>query len=84
MKCSLATLALASLVAVPAWADEAEQAQDPAIIVVGRAGADDAEMRVRQTAGGANVISHQDYADKTAVSLRDTLAFAPGVYTQPR
>ena len=45
---------------------------------------DDAEIAASRTAGGTDVVSHDDYADKTIVSLRDTLAFSPGVYTQPR
>jgi iron complex outermembrane receptor protein len=81
MRSSLIALACATLYAAPALADAAN---DPAIIVVGHADADAAEARVRKTPGGADVVPYQDYADKTAVSLRDTLAFSPGVYTQPR
>ncbi|VWX48701.1 TonB-dependent receptor domain-containing protein [Novosphingobium sp. 9U] len=81
MKASLIALAIASASATPAFAEEAK---DPTIIVTGHAAADAAEARVRQTPGGADVVGYQDYADKTVVSLRDTLAFSPGVYTQPR
>ncbi|WP_397585993.1 TonB-dependent receptor family protein [Sphingorhabdus sp.] len=62
----------------------AEDAADATIIVTGPAAADEAETSANKTAGGTDVISHNDYADKTIVSLRDTLAFSPGVYTQPR
>lgn len=62
----------------------AEDAADATIIVTGRAAADQAEVIAQKTAGGTDIVSHQDYADKTVVSLRDTLAFSPGVYTQPR
>ena len=62
----------------------AEEAADATIIVTGRAAADQAEATANKTAGGSDIVSHQDYADKTVVSLRDTLAFSPGVYTQPR
>lgn len=62
----------------------AEDAADSTIIVTGRAAADQAEETAKKTAGGTDIVSHQDYADKTVVSLRDTLAFSPGVYTQPR
>ncbi|MEY3634767.1 MAG: hypothetical protein RLZZ61_1177 [Pseudomonadota bacterium] len=62
----------------------AEDAADATIIVTGRAAADQAEVTAQKTAGGTDIVSHQDYADKTVVSLRDTLAFSPGVYTQPR
>ncbi len=81
MKSSFTALAFASLLTTPAFAHEAEE---PTIIVTARADSDAAEARVRQTPGGADVVTYQDYADKTVVSLRDTLAFSPGVYTQPR
>jgi iron complex outermembrane receptor protein len=76
-------LALAfSLAAFPAHAEEA--AADATIIVTAPQSTDDAEARVRAVPGGADVVSHRDYADKSIVSLRDTLAFSPGVYLQPR
>jgi iron complex outermembrane receptor protein len=81
MRTSLTALAFASLLSTPALAEEA---RDTTIIVTGHAQADEAEARVRATPGGADVVNYQDYADKTVVSLRDTLAFSPGVYTQPR
>ena len=62
----------------------AEDAADATIIVTGRVAADQAEVTAKKTAGGTDIVSHEDYADKTVVSLRDTLAFSPGVYTQPR
>src|SRR3546814_5202843 len=34
--------------------------------------------------GGVDVVSADSFKDKVAVSLRDALAFSPGVYTQPR
>lgn len=75
-------LALATcLAAVPAHADEAA---DSTIIVTAPQLTNEAEARVKKTAGGADVVSHQDYADKSIVSLRDTLAFSPGVHLQPR
>lgn len=69
------------LAAVPAHAGEAV---DATIIVTAPQLADEAGRRAARTAGGADVVSHQDYADKSVVSLRDTLAFSPGVYLQPR
>ena len=80
MKSPIYGLALASLMSTPALAESA----DPTIIVTARSQADAAEQRVRETPGGADVVTYRDYADKTAVSLRDTLAFSPGIYTQPR
>jgi iron complex outermembrane recepter protein len=62
----------------------AEDTSDATIIVTGRTAADQAEVTAQKTAGGTDIVGHQDYADKTVVSLRDTLAFSPGVYTQPR
>ncbi len=74
-------LALAiCLAASPAHADEA----DSTIIVTAPAATDAAEDRAARTPGGADVVSYRDYADKSVVSLRDTLAFSPGVYLQPR
>jgi len=80
MKSPIYGLALASLMSTPALAESA----DPTIIVTARSEADAAEQRVHETPGGADVVTYRDYADKTAVSLRDTLAFSPGIYTQPR
>ncbi|TWH85312.1 iron complex outermembrane receptor protein [Novosphingobium taihuense] len=70
----------------PAHAENAAEAEaaNPVIIVTGNAQADVAEAQVAATPGGADVVTYQDYADRTVVSLRDALAFSPGVYTQPR
>ncbi len=62
----------------------AETADDQTIIVTGSIASDEAKQRALQTAGGIDVVNYRDYADKSLVSLRDTLAFSPGVYTQPR
>src|SRR6478609_10048723 len=81
----LPTLALAgSLLAVawPAHAEDADRANT--IIVTGETQRDQAEQQARSTPGGADVVDHEDYADKSLVSLRDALAFSPGVYLQPR
>lgn len=66
-----------------AVADDAAFYQDT-IIVTSNASTLEAEALVARTPGGAEVVSHEDYADRFLVSLRDTLAFSPGVYTQPR
>jgi iron complex outermembrane receptor protein len=73
----------AALASSPAFADEAADAA-PAIIVTGRAAIDEATALARATAGGTDIVRYEDYADKSLVSLRDTLAFSPGVYLQPR
>lgn len=70
-------------VSVPAHAEDSSDAPG-AIIVVGHKSTDAAEAKVRRTPGGADVIPYADYADRSLVSLRDTLGFSPGVYTQPR
>lgn len=70
----------AAIAAMPAQAEDA----DSTIIVTAPELTNEAEARVARTAGGADVVSHQDYADKSIMSLRDTLAFSPGVYLQPR
>ena len=68
----------------PAAVQAAEAEDDLTIIVTAPELTNDAEARIQKTAGGADVVSHQDYADKSIVSLRDTLAYSPGVYLQPR
>lgn len=62
---------------------EADEA-DKTIIVTASMARDTAETRLARTPGGADLVTHADYADRTVISLRDTLAFSPGVYTQPR
>ena len=74
-------LALATCLAVaPVHAEEA----DATIIVTAPTATDAAEERASRAAGGTDIVSYEDYADKSVVSLRDTLAFSPGVYVQPR
>lgn len=69
------------ILATPALAqDEAERD----IVVTAREVTEAAIQQVNETPGGASVVAAEDYADKAAVSLRDALAFAPGVYAQPR
>ena len=76
-------LAGASLLALalPAHAREDEP---QTIVVTGERIAEDADAEIRKTPGGVDVVASEDFADKAAVSLRDALAFSPGVYTQPR
>lgn len=79
-----APLALALCLAIqPAAATEATEV-DTTIIVTAPDLADAAEAAAANTAGGTDVVRHDDYADKSIVSLRDVLAFSPGVYLQPR
>jgi iron complex outermembrane receptor protein len=71
-------------IAGPALADEAPAPENRTIIVTGERSTDAAEALIAATPGGADVVGYEDYADKSLVSLRDALAFSPGVYLQPR
>ena len=77
---SLAAVA-ATFAAMPARAEEADR---ETIIVTAQSAIADAREAVARTAGGADVVAAADFEDKLTVSLRDALAFSPGVYTQPR
>ena len=86
-RCACSTLAfvLAMSLGGAAQAEDADAGdRGNTILVVGHAAKAEAEMQVRKTPGGSDVVTYEDYADKSPVSLRDTLAFSPGVYTQPR
>lgn len=86
---SLSALGLALWAVLPAIAQEPATGEDDVrveetIIVTSNAQTNEAEANVARTPGGADVVSHDEYADRFLVSMRDTLAFSPGVYTQPR
>lgn len=73
----------------PAQAEEMDTGEDrvrieETIIVISDERAAEAKALAARTPGGADIVTHEDYADRFLVSLRDTLAFSPGVYTQPR
>ncbi len=80
---SLFALCYAISFSINAHAEDAKRIEDT-IIVTSLASTQAAEALVAKTPGGADVVSHDEYADRFLVSLRDTLAFSPGVYTQPR
>src|SRR5690606_24335454 len=90
MKYRIFTLAVAASLAAPVYAESADDAggggagESRTIIVIGQGATNAAEAQARATPGGADVVAHEDYADKSLISLRDTLAYSPGVYTQPR
>lgn len=65
----------------PAFANEAPGST---IIVTAIPQVEEAIARVQRTPGGAGVVAADAFEDRLAVSLRDALAFSPGVYTQPR
>ncbi|MGC6400461.1 TonB-dependent receptor family protein [Sphingomonas sp. FW199] len=82
---SFSTLALAAALAAPATDPVAVENTDTQVIIVTAPDArDQAERETARTPGGADTVGYQDYADRTVISLRDALAFSPGVYLQPR
>lgn len=54
------------------------------IIVTGRRATGEARQQIDKRPGGVDVVDASAFDDKMAVSLRDALAFSPGVYVQPR
>jgi len=73
----------AALAAATAQPSAAELATQPVIVVTGHrlpAGA----AEVQQRPGGSDLVMASEYKDRVAVSLREALAFSPGVYAQPR
>lgn len=76
--CSASAFAQLSAPA-PALADTA----DPDIIVTGQRLQDAAED-IAETAGGADLVTAEEYENRAAASLRDALDFSPGIYAQPR
>lgn len=62
----------------------AEDDAGQTIIVTAGQSTSAAERQIARTPGGTDIVAAADYADKSLVSLRDTLAFSPGVYLQPR
>jgi iron complex outermembrane receptor protein len=77
-------LLLAGAAITPAFAEEAAEADGRTIIVSGQRAVNEATQRAAATPGGTDVVGNDEYADKSLVSLRDALAFSPGVYVQPR
>ena len=71
------------LSALPALAQE-DRSQSDEIVVSAQQLIEEAIQRVRETPGGSDVVSGEDFQNREAVSLRDALAFSPGVYAQPR
>ena len=89
-KISVSRITLACVlisISVPAMAESAaSEAGDGEniIIVTGTRALDEAQDMASRTPGGTDIVGHADYADKSLVSLRDALAFSPGIYVQPR
>ena len=74
-------LALALTHATPLFAAD-DAAAD--IVVTAQADIELAREAAEKRPGGIDVVDATSFEDKVAVSLRDALAFSPGVYTQPR
>ena len=72
------------LAALPAFAQDAPQPRSNEIVVSAERLIEEAIQKVRETPGGSNVVPGEDFRNREAVSLRDALAFSPGVYAQPR
>jgi iron complex outermembrane receptor protein len=70
----------ALLSAMPASAETASPSST--ILVTGGRPLGEAELTVRP--GGTDLVDSAAFENKQAVSLRDALAFSPGVYAQPR
>lgn len=84
MKISYLALSSAALILSSAAMADDESSENQTIIVTAQTARDAAIVDANKTAGGTDVISYEDYADKSLVSLRDVLLFSPGVYLQPR
>ncbi|RYE03560.1 MAG: TonB-dependent receptor [Sphingomonadales bacterium] len=71
------------LSALPALAQQTPPASDEIVVSAERL-IKEAIQRVRETPGGSHVVPASDFENRETVSLRDALAFSPGVYAQPR
>lgn len=74
-------VAALAFVTSPAAADEIDSAGADTIVVTGIAAS---ETEIAARPGGADLVRAVDFENRAAVSLRDALAFSPGVYAQPR
>lgn len=73
-----------ALCAAPALAEAGAAGDRTTIVVTAQRATDAARQEIESTPGGVDVVDASEFTDRLAVSLRDTLAFSPGVYTQPR
>jgi iron complex outermembrane receptor protein len=84
MNTLLRALSGASLAALAAPVCAQNAPRDDDIVITAERAVELAIQQVEETPGGADVVAATDYENKVAVSLRDALAFSPGVYAQPR
>lgn len=81
----LATSASAlALLILPVIAHAEEERDSSDIVVTASLAIDEARHEIEKRPGGVDIVDAAAFEDKVAVSLRDALAFSPGVYTQPR
>lgn len=83
MRISLLAGAAMGALVCPGAVQAQTNASDQTITVTGQRTAE-AEADADRRPGGADIVSAADYENVAAVSLRDALAFSPGVYAQPR
>ncbi|KRB85590.1 ligand-gated channel protein [Sphingomonas sp. Root710] len=69
---------------LPTLAHAEEESSRNDIVVTAKLVTDDARREVEKRPGGVDVVDASNFENKVTVSLRDALAFSPGVYTQPR
>ncbi|MCW3835771.1 TonB-dependent receptor family protein [Sphingomonas canadensis] len=79
--CGACAAAFAVLPSAALAQSDAADPADPSIVVTAPA-LDPVDVTLRP--GGTDTVTSDEYQDVLAVSLRDTLALSPGVYTQPR
>ncbi|UYY59078.1 TonB-dependent receptor family protein [Sphingomonas sp. S2-65] len=70
------------LAALPAFAQQTDRTDE--VVVTAEKLVEQAIQKVNETPGGADVVSAAEFQNRETVSLRDALAFSPGVYAQPR
>lgn len=73
-----------ALLVVPTLARGEENQDRSDIVVTAQFATDEARKNVEKRPGGVDVVDASAFANNVAISLRDALAFSPGVYTQPR
>lgn len=84
MKTSILALA-ATLIAAPAWAEEADQAtRSNDIIVTGTLNTDQATAEIERTPGAVEVVPDTVFKNTPVQHIKDILGYVSGVITQPR
>src|SRR4051812_31182341 len=69
--------------ALPAVAQQRTDRPEEVVVTAEKL-VEQAIQKVGETPGGADVVSAAEFQNRETVSLRDALAFSPGVYAQPR